>query len=128
MCTQYSLVLLPGLIAGRLSDLGYFKRTAFISRSATGFCFPQRTSFDRQARDQRDPSCSDCAHGRMQGVLAIAPLSRSLDRVRLRNDPLSDPCNLRTVVQKTEIIGVRHYSHWSITGWNNHSDRRQKLG
>ena len=32
--TQYALVFLPGLIAGRLCDLGYFKRTLFISRSA----------------------------------------------------------------------------------------------
>lgn len=28
---QYALVFLPGLIAGRLCDLGYFKRTLFIS-------------------------------------------------------------------------------------------------
>ena len=48
MCTQYALILLPGLVAGRLSDLGYFKWTMFISRSATGFCFPQRASFDRE--------------------------------------------------------------------------------
>jgi len=34
-CTQYALVFLPGLIAGRLCDLGYFKRTLFISRSVT---------------------------------------------------------------------------------------------
>jgi len=31
--TQYALILLPGFIAGRLFDLGYFKRTMFISRS-----------------------------------------------------------------------------------------------
>jgi len=34
-CTQYALVFLPGLIAGQLCDLGYFKRTLLISRSAT---------------------------------------------------------------------------------------------
>ena len=35
-CMQYALVLLPGLITGRLCDLGYFKRTMLISRSARG--------------------------------------------------------------------------------------------
>ena len=64
----------------------------------------------------------------MQGVLAIAPLSGSLDRARLRNDILSAPCHRRTVVQETEIIGVRHCLRWSIIGRDNHSDCRQKLG
>ena len=30
--TQYALILLPGFIAGRLCDLGYFKQTMFVSR------------------------------------------------------------------------------------------------
>jgi len=30
---QYALIFFPGLIAGRLCDIGYFKRTLFISRS-----------------------------------------------------------------------------------------------
>jgi len=40
-CIQYALILLPGLIAGRLCDLGYFKRTLFISRSVTRGFVPQ---------------------------------------------------------------------------------------
>ena len=64
----------------------------------------------------------------MQGVLAIAPLSGSLDRVRLWNDLLSDPRYLCAMVQETEIFSVWHYSHWSVTRWDNHSDCRQKLG
>jgi len=31
--TQYAFIFLPGFIAGRLCDLGYFKRTMFVSRS-----------------------------------------------------------------------------------------------
>ena len=64
----------------------------------------------------------------MQGVLAISHLPGYLDRVCLWNDILSDACHRRTLVQETEIIGGRPYHRWSITGWNHHSDRRQKLG
>ena len=32
---QYSLVFLPGLLAGRLCDLGCYKRTLLTSRSVT---------------------------------------------------------------------------------------------
>jgi hypothetical protein len=34
-CIQYAMIFVPGLIVGRLCDLGYFKRTLFISRSVT---------------------------------------------------------------------------------------------
>ena len=64
----------------------------------------------------------------MQGVLAIAPLSGSLDRARLWNDLLSAPFHRRTVVQEAEIIGIRNCLRWSITGRNNHSDCRKKPG
>ena len=63
----------------------------------------------------------------MQGVLATVHLSGSLDRVVLRNDLLPAPCDRRTVVPETEIIGDQPCLHWSITGRNNHSDRRQKF-
>ena len=63
----------------------------------------------------------------MHGVLAIAHLSGSPHWVRLWNALLSDPRYLRTMVQETAIIGIWYYRHWSITGWNNHSNCRQKL-
>ena len=63
----------------------------------------------------------------MQGVLAIARLSGSLDRVILWNGLLSNSCHHGTVVQETEIIGGRRYHHWGISGWNHHPDCRQKL-
>ena|ERR1700753_1455923 len=74
--TKYSLVLLPGLVAGHLSDLGYFKRTLFISRSVAGFICNSNIS---RALNQRDFSRCDVSHGRVQEVLATLAFPRLSD-------------------------------------------------
>jgi len=78
--------------------------------------------------NQRNSSRSDCDHSRMQGVLATAPLSRFPYRVVLWNDLRYNPCHHFTVVQETEIIGVRYHGLRIVTGGNNHPNCRQQVG
>lgn len=58
---QYSLIFLPGLFAGRLCDLGYYKRTLFISRLVIQD-FITRHEYKLTNSTQRDSSSGDRSH------------------------------------------------------------------
>jgi hypothetical protein len=122
---QYAMIFVPGLIVGRLCDLGYFKRTLFISRSVTRDFISHNERHLTTPRNQYVSSRSGRRHGRMQGVLAATPLPGSPDRVVLWDDLRSDPCHRFTVVQETEIFGVWHRCRRSVTGRNDHPDCRK---
>ena len=125
-CIQYAMIFVPGLIVGRLCDLGYFKRTLFISRSVARSLFHVTSVIQPQTRNQRVSSRSGHRHGRMQGVLATTPLPGSPDWAVLRDDLRPDPCHRFTVVQETEIFGVEHRCRRIVTGRNDYPDCRKQ--